>query len=741
MRSVSIIIPTYNESKNLPPLVEEIFEHLDAKEFDAELIIVDDNSPDGTGQVAEELSKKFPIQVIHRSGKLGLGSAVRAGFAKSTRPIIGVMDADLSHDPKILASLIRSLDTHDIASGSRFAKGSEVQKWIWWRKILSQVGVIVTKLLTGVKDPLSGYFFLKRSVLSGVTLTTTGYKILFEILVKGRHQSVVELPFQFRMRKYSTSKLNWKEHWLFLRQVVSYGLYSLFKNFYVSVRNHTGFWLVMAISAGLLVFNSSGRTFWMDETAVLEYLHLSPWQFLVDYFKRPDNHPPIYYLFVLLTSKILPWNELTIRLVSILAALGVVATTYIFSLRLWAEKKTAALAALLVAVSAYFVLIGQMARYHSLTAFFNLIGLYFFYKLTQVAWTKKDAVWFVIMSILVCLTDYPHFIYTVCLTNVYMLYRLVRGTLPTTVKTWVLTQVCIMASFLPMIWLLFHRIFIQGDGGFDKQNLLANSALSIVVAVAFHIYAFFFSENVLPWNYAYFIVGALVLVISFGGVLLAWKRRQLSKTHLFIAGLFAAYIVTNTLFLNVFDPRYNFIVYPKYVFVAYPLWVLTLVGSWRYLRSVYLRAALALGCLIVAVFGLWNFYHTQNYLNASYFSTFKGFEFVRENATPDQYLMLTGDANGGVYAFYREKYFAELAAVDQTATSTLPVGAEVWMFATGSDAPSSSVTTENLVPAGFAVMKRFDHVPLDPMLKVYKEKTLGRPSYTHKYSVFLLKKI
>lgn len=224
---VSIVIPTYNESNNLPPLVEEIFQHIDPKEFDVELIIVDDNSPDGTWQVAEKLAQRYPIKVVRRSGKQGLGSAVRAGLAHTQRPLIGVMDADLSHDPKVLPDLIRSLATSDIAIGSRFIEGSEVQKWIWWRKILSQIGAGLTKWLTGAKDPLSGYFFLKRSVIDAVELTTTGYKILFEILVKGKHGKIRELPFQFRMRKYSTSKLNYREYYLFVKQIVSYFWYKI----------------------------------------------------------------------------------------------------------------------------------------------------------------------------------------------------------------------------------------------------------------------------------------------------------------------------------------------------------------------------------------------------------------------------------------------------------------------------------------------------------------------------------
>ncbi len=230
MQHVSIIIPTYNEAKNLPILVEEIFTVLKKNsEIDAELIIVDDNSPDGTGNVAEELSRAYPLKVVHRSGKLGLGSAVREGFARSTRPILGVMDADLSHDPETLLTLIPLMEKYDIALGSRFEEGSTVEQWKWWRKLISECGVVITKLLTGVKDPLSGFFFIRRSVIDGVKLETTGYKILLEILIKGAHTSVIEVPFRFRIRKFSTSKLDTKEYWLFLKQIVQYSWYKITK--------------------------------------------------------------------------------------------------------------------------------------------------------------------------------------------------------------------------------------------------------------------------------------------------------------------------------------------------------------------------------------------------------------------------------------------------------------------------------------------------------------------------------
>lgn len=138
--------------------------------------MVDDNSPDGTGQAAEALTAHYPVKVVHRPGKLGLGSAVMAGFARSDRPLLGVIDADLSHDPAILPQLIYGLRKHDLTFGSRFGQTSVVERWAWHRKMISMLGVGAARLLTGAEDPLSGYFFLRREVIAGMQLTSSGTK-------------------------------------------------------------------------------------------------------------------------------------------------------------------------------------------------------------------------------------------------------------------------------------------------------------------------------------------------------------------------------------------------------------------------------------------------------------------------------------------------------------------------------------------------------------------------------------
>ncbi len=219
---VTCVIPTYNEVKNIKPLIEEIYAQIDTARIQLDILIVDDNSPDGTADEVRRMAAVYPVDVLVREGKMGLGSAVRAGFAHTESPYILVMDADMSHDPSVLNVMFEALLAHDIVIGSRFLSESYVQDWKPARKALSYIGVWMAKHLTRVEDPLSGYFAIRRDVISGVALTTVGYKILFEILIKGRYDSVTEIPFTFRIRTESVSKLNVSEYRQFFSQCVTY---------------------------------------------------------------------------------------------------------------------------------------------------------------------------------------------------------------------------------------------------------------------------------------------------------------------------------------------------------------------------------------------------------------------------------------------------------------------------------------------------------------------------------------
>ncbi len=230
---ISLIIPTYNEKNNLEKLVHDIF----ALKIDGlEIIVVDDNSPDNTGELAEKLSHAYPVLVIHRPKKLGLGSAVIEGFKSARGDILGVMDADLSHPAELIPKILEEIKTYDLVIGSRLIQGGRVEKWPLIRKITSLTGILLARPLTRAADPLSGFFFLRRDVIDGVNLHCQGYKILLEILVKGKYQSYKELPIFFKKREADQSKLSWKEYLDYL-QLLTHLYFYRTKKFFLKFKN------------------------------------------------------------------------------------------------------------------------------------------------------------------------------------------------------------------------------------------------------------------------------------------------------------------------------------------------------------------------------------------------------------------------------------------------------------------------------------------------------------------------
>ena len=214
---VSVIIPTYNESENIIQVLKSIGEHL-PKDVEIEAIVVDDNSPDGTGKVVEDYitdarnEAKYSINIIHRETKSGLSSAILDGIQHSSAETIVVMDSDLSHPPKIIPQLIEEIKTsgYDIAIASRYTEGGEVSGWSTKRKLISKGATGIAKAGLGVNesDPMSGFFAFKRKILEGIKFDAIGYKMLLEILVKTKGAKVKEIPYTFTDRARGSSKLD-----------------------------------------------------------------------------------------------------------------------------------------------------------------------------------------------------------------------------------------------------------------------------------------------------------------------------------------------------------------------------------------------------------------------------------------------------------------------------------------------------------------------------------------------------
>lgn len=224
---ISIIVPTYNEKETIIRFLEKATYQISKNNIDAGIIVVDDGSPDGTAELIENFSKAYNnITLLNRSEKRGLASACIYGFNYTDSPILGVMDADLSHAPDALPYLINPLmyNLCDITVGSRYIPGGRVLNWPIRRYLISRTAGLLGSMLTTVKDVTSGFFFFKREVVKNINLDPVGFKICLEILVKGNYQTIMEVPFTFSDRITGKSKMGTKEILFYLQH-----LYKLYK--------------------------------------------------------------------------------------------------------------------------------------------------------------------------------------------------------------------------------------------------------------------------------------------------------------------------------------------------------------------------------------------------------------------------------------------------------------------------------------------------------------------------------
>ena len=216
---IKIITPTYNEAENLPKLVSALF----SLPLDLSLLIVDDDSPDGTGQIAEKLSQDYPgqIHILHRAGKLGLRSAYLEGFTKAFETgadVVVQMDADFSHDPAVLVEMARRIETCDVVIGSRYVKGGSLaRRWPLWRKALSSFGNTYARTILNfpLRDVTTGYRMWKREALQGIPLDrirSNGYVFLVEMAYVAylMGYDIAEVPIHFSDRRWGKSKMSFK---------------------------------------------------------------------------------------------------------------------------------------------------------------------------------------------------------------------------------------------------------------------------------------------------------------------------------------------------------------------------------------------------------------------------------------------------------------------------------------------------------------------------------------------------
>lgn len=224
----SLVIPTYNESKNISTIVEKLSQLLDGSiPNNYELIVVDDNSPDRTWEVALSLTANYPqLRVMRREEERGLSTAVIRGWQVARGEVLGVIDADLQHPPETLLQLLAEIQRGaDLAAASRHVAEGGVSDWSVIRRFLSRgaqtLGLIILPGVVGrVSDPMSGYFMVRRSCIVGKTMNPAGYKILIEVLGRGNIRWIGEVGYVFQERQEGESKVTWKQYVDYLRHLL-----------------------------------------------------------------------------------------------------------------------------------------------------------------------------------------------------------------------------------------------------------------------------------------------------------------------------------------------------------------------------------------------------------------------------------------------------------------------------------------------------------------------------------------
>jgi dolichol-phosphate mannosyltransferase len=220
---LSIIIPTFNESQNVPVIIQRIDQTL-SEIVPYEVIFVDD-STDETPRILADMAKKNPhVRFFHRSGERGLATAVMKGLAEARGDVLAVLDADLQHPPELLPVMLKKIDCgYDLVIPSRFVPGGNDGGLSPFRKLVSwgarMIGRAMLSRVRSCTDPTGGYFMLRRSVIENVDLHPLGWKILMEILVRGNYKKLVEIPYQFHRRLGDRSKMNIREQVNYIRHV------------------------------------------------------------------------------------------------------------------------------------------------------------------------------------------------------------------------------------------------------------------------------------------------------------------------------------------------------------------------------------------------------------------------------------------------------------------------------------------------------------------------------------------
>jgi dolichol-phosphate mannosyltransferase len=214
--TLALIIPTLNEAQNIRNVLNRVRSVLDPVDIDYEILVVDDDSSDGTGEIVSAIGLEDPrVRLIVRKGAKGVAGATLLGWENTDASIVGAMDADLQHPPELVPALVAEiLAGHDVAIGSRYADGGSLGNWNLPRKLLSNaalwVAMPVQRKQIRAKDPTAGYFLVRRECIDQIQFQRTGFKLLLDVLVRGRIRSIKEIPYTFESRHHGASKATFK---------------------------------------------------------------------------------------------------------------------------------------------------------------------------------------------------------------------------------------------------------------------------------------------------------------------------------------------------------------------------------------------------------------------------------------------------------------------------------------------------------------------------------------------------
>ncbi len=225
LSAISVIVPAYKEGGQLAELIRRVFDVLQKSGIEGEVIVVDDDSQDGSQETIETLAREFPVRMFVRKGQRGLSSAVVFGFQQASHDVLVVMDADLQHPPESIPDLIAPIarDEADMVIGSRYVQGARVTvDWPLGRRWASWLATLVCRPLVKATDPMSGFFAIHRSVWEGaVGLRPVGFKIGLELAARARELRIQEVPIVFGSRRGGESKLKMGTAWQFAVQWIS----------------------------------------------------------------------------------------------------------------------------------------------------------------------------------------------------------------------------------------------------------------------------------------------------------------------------------------------------------------------------------------------------------------------------------------------------------------------------------------------------------------------------------------